>query len=184
VFTKHDRKMDLLTEVSLFRGCARRELRKLAKITTEVTAFAGRALCEEGKVGGQFVVVVDGDAAVTIAGDDVGWVGAGGFFGEVALLDGGPHVATVTAVTDMDLLVLSRTEFVELLAEVPVVTRRLLEVVARRLRASDDELHPNRWNARRTGNLRYGGTFSLIGGDPFAETLDVADGLFVELGDG
>jgi CRP-like cAMP-binding protein len=62
----------------------------------------------------------------------------------MALLDGGPRVATVTGATDMHLLVLSRTEFLELLAEAPTVTRRILEGVGARLRAADIQLHPSR----------------------------------------
>jgi CRP-like cAMP-binding protein len=178
---RHERKIDLLAEVALFRGCGNRRLRKLARITTEVTARAGHVLCQEGKVGGQFFVVVAGDAASTIAGDDVAWIGAGGFFGEISLLDGGHDLATVTAMTDMHLLVFSRMEFVELLVEVPIVTRRLLEVVASRLRATEEALHARPSNARRTGNLRDGGPCSLINGDPFADSLDEADRLLVDL---
>ena len=62
----------------------------------------------------------------------------------MALLDGGPRIATVTAATDMELLVLSRREFLELIDQVPTVTRRLLEGLGARLRDADLRLQPNR----------------------------------------
>ena len=70
-------------------------------------------------------------------------IGPGGFFGEMALLDGGPRVATVTAKTDMRLLSLSRGEFTTLLADVPSVSRKMLEAVGARLRLADAQLHPS-----------------------------------------
>ena len=81
-------------------------------------------LCQEGKSGNECFVVIEGEAAVTIGGDEVTTIGPGGFFGEMALLDGGPRVATVTATTDMRLLSLSRGEFTTLLADVPSVSRQ------------------------------------------------------------
>jgi CRP-like cAMP-binding protein len=142
--TKHDKKIQSLAQVTLFHGCGRHELQELAKITTEVDVTAGHRLCKQGDTGREFFVVVDGEATVNIAGDDVANIGPGGFFGEMALLDGGPRVATVTAASDMHLLVLSRSEFLELLAEAPTVTRNILEGVGARLRTADGQLHPSR----------------------------------------
>ena len=71
-------------------------------------------------------------------GDEVGRIGAGGFFGEMALIDGGERVATVTATTDMRLLVLGRHEFNEMLEiAMPAVTPKLLAVVGARMRTID-----------------------------------------------
>jgi CRP-like cAMP-binding protein len=143
VSLKHDSTIDHLAQVSLFRGCTRKELHKLWSITTPAHLPAGRVVCEEGQPGHEFFVVVDGQATVTIGGDQVNAIGPGGFFGEMALLDGGPRVATVTAATDMDVLVMSRREFVTLLADVPTVSRRMLEALGARLRTADRQLHPS-----------------------------------------
>jgi CRP/FNR family transcriptional regulator, cyclic AMP receptor protein len=144
MFHKHDARLDLLGKVSLFSSCSQAELKELAKITTEMDASAGTVLCREGGAGHTCFVVIDGDAAVTIDGEQVDQVGPGGFFGEMALLDGGPRVATVTATTDMRLLVLSRPEFSRLLADVPSVSRKMLTAVGARLRAAHAQLHPGR----------------------------------------
>ena len=62
----------------------------------------------------------------------------GGFFGEMALIDGGERVATVTAQTPMRLLVLGRHEFNEMLEiAMPAVTPKLLTVVGARMRTID-----------------------------------------------
>jgi CRP/FNR family transcriptional regulator, cyclic AMP receptor protein len=144
MFNKHDARIDRLAEVSLFQACSHSELRELARITTELEAPAGAVLCREGATGTDCFVIIDGKVKVTIAGDEVGTIGPGGFFGEMALLDGGPRVATVTALTDLRLLVLSRQEFASLLTSVPSVCRRMLAAIGARLRLADAQLHPER----------------------------------------
>ena len=107
----HDAKIAHLAGVELFSACTRGQLREVAKHTTEVDAPAGVVLCSEGERGRECFVVCDGRATVTIAGDEVATIGPGAIFGELSLLDGEPRVATVTAATDMRLVVISRREF-------------------------------------------------------------------------
>lgn len=144
MFHKHDARIDQLAEVDLFRGCSQSELREVAKITTEQAVPAGTVLCREGATGHECFIVVEGLATVTIGDDDVDTVGPGGFFGEMALLDGGPRVATVTATSDMRLLVLSRREFMSLLSNVTSVSGKILAAVGKRLRVAQAQLHPGR----------------------------------------
>jgi CRP-like cAMP-binding protein len=80
-------------------------------------------------------VVTAGTAVATVEGDQVGELGPGSFFGEMALIDGGERMATVTATSDMNLLVLDRHEFNEMLeVAMPSVVPKLLAVVGARLR--------------------------------------------------
>src|SRR4051812_47372019 len=97
-----------LAAVWLFAECSKHELSMLARITTPVSVAAGHVLAREGDAGGEFAVIVDGTASVTRAGQPIGRLEAGTFFGEMALLDGGARVATVTAETPMMLLVIGR----------------------------------------------------------------------------
>jgi CRP/FNR family transcriptional regulator, cyclic AMP receptor protein len=97
-------------------------------------------LCREGHTGTECFVVRSGEATVTIAGDEVASIGPGGFFGELALLDGAPRVATVTAATDLSVVVLSRSEFDQMPTRLPGISRRILRAVAARLRAVDNRL--------------------------------------------
>ena len=114
-----DGKVERLAGVPLFAGCTRKELATIAKLTFETEADEGKALCSEGKTGLECYIIVEGEAKVTMAGTDMASIGPGGFFGEMALLDGGPRIATVTALTPMSLLVLARGEFESVLATVP-----------------------------------------------------------------
>jgi CRP-like cAMP-binding protein len=64
-------------------------------------------------------------------------LGPGQYFGELSLLDRGPRTATVVADTDMTVLVLGQREFTAILDLVPVVSHKLLEAMAHRLRECD-----------------------------------------------
>ncbi len=89
-------------------------------------------------------VVLSGTVRVygeTPEGDEIriGSVTAGGLFGEVALLDRGPRTASVAAVSDCELLQLTRPAFEECLARLGVgLALRVLESLSRRLREASD----------------------------------------------
>src|SRR5581483_8481862 len=119
MLTRRDAHLDHLQQVPLFRGCDRDELRKVARRTTGLPVAAGQTLVNEGERGLEFFVIVDGRARVTRHGQDVGELGPGDFFGELALLIDAPRNATVTAVTPMEAIVLSRKEFEAALADAP-----------------------------------------------------------------
>jgi len=131
-------KIALLEKVSLFRACSRKELDYIARISDEVHVEAGRVLAEKGQPGHEFFLIVDGTATLQLDESKID-LGPGDFFGELALLDGGPRVATVSAKTDMSLLVLGHREFSSLLSEVPTISRSVLRVLAQRLRDIETE---------------------------------------------
>src|SRR5260221_8466036 len=85
-----------LAKVSLFQACTPAELATIVSVTTLIDVASGRVLCQQGERGDEFFVIVDGEAAVTVDGNSVAILGPGQFFGELALLDGGPRIATVT----------------------------------------------------------------------------------------
>jgi CRP-like cAMP-binding protein len=131
-----DERVELLKGVWLFERCTRKELAALARLATPVVVEQGRVLAKEGTPGKEFVVVVDGVASATVDGEEIGQVGPGSFFGDLALLDAGPRTATVRADTPMLVLVLDRSEFNSLLDRaIPSVGRRMLVTLAERLRA-------------------------------------------------
>ena len=138
-------RVELLGKVSLFARCTKKELDRIAGITTPVSVGEGRVLAREGDTGQEFFVIVNGHASATVSGAEVGVLGPGSFFGEMALLDGGPRVATVTATSAMDLLVLTQSEFDSLLeTTIPSVARRMLTELGGRLRMADAELSGRR----------------------------------------
>ena len=131
-----DAKLERLAALPLFSGSGRRDLERIARRCTEVSVPAGRVLCREGEAGLEFFVLESGSVTVTRGGTPVTTLGPGDFFGELALLDGGTRNATVTAETDVDVIVLSRQEFAELLDEEPAVAARMMPAIGARLRAA------------------------------------------------
>lgn len=128
-------KIALLGQVGLFRACSRKELEYISRITDEVRVAAGRVLAAKDQPGHEFFLILDGTAVVQV--DDGIALGPGDFFGEMALLDGGPRMASVVAQTDMDLLVLGNREFTSLIGEVPTIARAIMKVLAQRLREAE-----------------------------------------------
>jgi CRP-like cAMP-binding protein len=100
---------------------------------------AGAVLAREGSPGHEAFVVVSGSISVTISGDEVGTIGAGEVAGELALLLREPRQATLTAATDVDLLVIEPGRFHTLL-EQPSIARALVTALARRLSSADKAL--------------------------------------------
>ena len=86
---------------------------------------AGVNLTGEGASGYSFFVLREGSATVTIDGDEIRTLGAGDFFGELALLGDGRRTATVTTATPSQVLVLFGTEFRQLQDAHPEIAERI-----------------------------------------------------------
>jgi CRP/FNR family cyclic AMP-dependent transcriptional regulator len=133
--TKH---ADLdLSKIWLFSTCSSRDLRTIRKALEEVSVPPGRVLCEEGSIGREFFLIVDGKASVRRANRRIATLGPGQYFGELALLDRRPRSASVISETDMVLLVLGQRQFNGILDAVPAIARKLLAAMATRLREAD-----------------------------------------------
>jgi CRP-like cAMP-binding protein len=126
--------LDLLARVPLFASCSRAELKALDANATFRSVGVGRELVREGETGDELFVLIDGTARVNRGGKVVDQLGPGDFFGELALLDPAPRNATVTATSELDVLVIGRTQFETVLVKAPALTRSLLAGMARRLR--------------------------------------------------
>ncbi len=111
-----------LKSIWLFSGCTASELRRIRSSLDEVQVPKGKVLVEEGRIGLEFFLIVDGTAVVTRNGRKVATVGPGDYFGELALLDRRPRSASVVSETEMDLLVLSQRQFNGLLESVPTIS--------------------------------------------------------------
>ncbi|MGZ4110312.1 MAG: cyclic nucleotide-binding domain-containing protein [Actinomycetota bacterium] len=124
-----------LAAVPMFSGCSRKELAIIARAAKPVAHKAGAVIAREGERGIGLFLILEGTCTVSIGGKKKTTLGPGQFFGEIALLDGGPRTATVTADTDVRLLGLTEWMFRGLLAEHPSIALKTLESVAGRLRA-------------------------------------------------
>jgi CRP-like cAMP-binding protein len=137
MMTRRDAYIEHLQRVPLFSACSRDELRKVSRRTTDIPIAEGHTLVNEGDRGLEFFVIVGGRAKVSRRGRKVGELGPGDFFGELALLIDAPRNATVTALTPMEAIVLSRKEFDAALAEAPRMTRKIMAGMANRLAEFD-----------------------------------------------
>lgn len=125
---------ELLKKVPLFSDCTAKELTQIAAASKPVKQKAGTVIAREGEPGIGLFVIVSGEAEVTIGGVRRATLGPGDFFGEVALLDGGPRTATVTASGEMELLGITEWVFRGLMHEHPSIAMKTLQAVAGRLR--------------------------------------------------
>jgi CRP/FNR family transcriptional regulator, cyclic AMP receptor protein len=129
----HDRKMEALRRAPLFEGLSRGELIQLARVTEDLEVPAGRVLCRESEIGHEFFVIVDGEVEITRQGERVSTAGSGDFFGEIAVIEEIPRMATVTATTPLRFFVLRRQDFHKVLETSPTVERKVLRALARRV---------------------------------------------------
>jgi CRP/FNR family transcriptional regulator, cyclic AMP receptor protein len=129
-----DAKVELLSNVPLFATCSKRDLGRIAALVDEIDVPEGRILTRQGDPGWECFVIADGQATATLRGRRAASLGPGDVVGEMSLLDQEPRSATVTATTDMHLLVLTSRNFSSLINRFPVVARRIMAGLAGRLR--------------------------------------------------
>jgi CRP/FNR family cyclic AMP-dependent transcriptional regulator len=130
---------ELLAGVPLFAGLSKSDLRKVGSLASRVNIPTGSKLAHQGKVGREFLVVLDGTVDVLIDGEVVATCGAGEFFGEIALLEHGERTATVVATTDVVVDVINQAEFSTLLDDHPEIGDTLRVAMEQRL--SDNAAH-------------------------------------------
>jgi CRP/FNR family cyclic AMP-dependent transcriptional regulator len=133
-----NQKQDLLEQVPLFADISAAGIEELGAIADEVEVRAGTVLTHEGAREGFFFIVVEGTVRIERGGGVVDRIGAGEYFGEIALLDGGPRTATAVAETACRLLSMTYQMFHELLDASPEIRTAILESVGRRLRELDE----------------------------------------------
>ena len=94
---------DLLKRVPIFSDLDGKELERIAVSMKQRTFNAGDTVTTEGTSGVGFFVIEDGEATVSVGGDERRKLGPGDYFGEVALLNESARTATITADTDLRL---------------------------------------------------------------------------------
>ena len=134
-----DGKLELLRRVPLLQGLGRREIEEVGQLVEEVDVREGKVLTRQGESGEEFFVIVDGSVAIERDGTRIRTLGPGDFFGEIALVDGGPRTATATAETASKVLVLAHREFHSLLGRHPKIQTVVLQSLAQRVRNVDPE---------------------------------------------
>jgi MFS family permease len=94
----------------------------------------GDVIIREGEPGDRFYLIADGRARACRDGGQLGEMGPGDSFGEIALLRRIPRTATVTAITRLEVRSLAREEFLAAVTGNPESAQSADEVVSTRLR--------------------------------------------------
>jgi len=125
-----------LKSVDLFSQIPGNVLSRIAEITREEQIPEGSVVLRQGDPGTGLYVVMKGSLQLLVDGNEVARLGEKQFFGEMSLFDSEPVSATVTALTDVDLLRLEPHDFSDLMAERVEVAHGLIAVLIRRLRTA------------------------------------------------
>ncbi|MGH2499330.1 MAG: cyclic nucleotide-binding domain-containing protein [Candidatus Limnocylindria bacterium] len=133
-----DERIEGLRRVPLFSHCSQKQLEFIVTRVEELDFPEGRTLCQQGKSGGDFFIILDGAAEVSHDGRRIRELTPGDFFGEIALVDNGPRTATVRAATALRCLVLGPAQFRDVLHQDVTIAVSILQAMAARLRATGD----------------------------------------------
>jgi CRP-like cAMP-binding protein len=128
-----------LQSVPWFGACTDEQLAEVARLAERLQIDQGEVILREGRLGRELFVILEGSVVVTRAGRVVNEHGTGDYFGELAAIGGEPRSATVTATTDLDVLIVGPREF-DAMMDIPGVRNALLVGMARRIREADDKL--------------------------------------------
>ena len=131
--------LEIVRRIPLFRDLDADTLGLLAGLARLRRCLAGEEIVRKDVPADAVYVIVKGRASVSVAARDgrvltLREIGESEIIGEVSLLDGGLPSATVTAVTNLELIVVERQSFLNLLEERPKIAVALLPVLASRLR--------------------------------------------------
>ncbi len=144
-------KLERITQLSLFKEQEKKVLLRLSKILEEEKYAAGSEIFAEGSVGEIIYIILSGEVLITkIVNKKTGEkkplaiLGQGDFFGEMSLLEDKPRSASAIAKSEVDLLLLPRKEFLNLLHSEPEIAATYLfalnNQLSARLRHSSQEL--------------------------------------------
>ena len=130
---------EVLARLPLFAGVGKRQLRRIAGLAQVRDYDAGDTIVKEGGAADGFYLILEGRARVATSGR-ARTLQTGSYFGEMALLDGEPRSATVTAISGVRAMRLPRRPFLQLLQKEPSIALALLTELSgrvRRLQKSD-----------------------------------------------
>lgn len=123
---------DQLRSLTLFEGLSDDELTGLAEQFNEFEIVAGSSLAKQDDFAYKFFIVLDGDVDVHRDFKHVAEMGAGDFFGEVALVTGEKRNARVTAKTRCRLACMMSWDFKAMTEKFPVIAERIEAVAEQR----------------------------------------------------
>jgi len=100
----------------------------------KVTFPPGGVVFNEGDAGKEMFGIIRGGIQLEVAGRPIATLGADDVFGEMAIVDGSPRMATATATEETELAVIDRNRFLFLVQETPMFALSVMSAMAGRLR--------------------------------------------------
>ena len=125
--------VDTLRRFNLFADLDRAQLEAIADPDSERSFGTGERILRRGMSGSGFYVILDGEASVTLGGEELNRLRQGDFFGEISTLLDEPLTADVTAETPVRVLEIPGPRLEAFLLSYPKVMLRMLVTEARRL---------------------------------------------------
>jgi CRP-like cAMP-binding protein len=126
--------VESLGGVPLFADLPRPQLEEIAHTFDEEIVPEGQRVLRQGLSGSNLYVILEGEAAVILSGEEIARLSRGDFFGEVSVLLGEPPTADVTARTALRLVVIPGPKVRDFLLRHPKVMFQMLRTVTLRLR--------------------------------------------------
>ena len=136
-----DEIVDQIAGFALFADLTTPQLERIAHTFDEEVYTEGSRVLRQGISGSAFHIILDGEAAVVIDGEQRATLGRGDFFGEVSIFLGEAPVADIVATQALRCLVLAGPQVHSVLLDNPPLMFRMLQAQARRLR------NANRWHS-------------------------------------
>lgn len=141
----HRDRLSLLRNHALFRDLPPAVIEHLGSYMKTRRFARGAVIFSKGDPGSGLMGVLSGSVKVSVAsaeGKDIvlNMFQEGEVFGEIALLDGQPRTADAIAMTDCELIVIERRDFVPFLRDHPDVTLKLMEILCARLRRTSEQV--------------------------------------------
>lgn len=131
-------KVIILKTVNMFNQTPDDVLADVADLLEEMDIAENETVFRKGEPGDSMYVIVDGKVRVHDGDRLINYLGERDVFGEMALLDPEPRIASVSAVEPTRLFRVDQAPFYQLIAERPEVATGIIHVLTRRLR---DRLH-------------------------------------------
>ncbi|HVD66404.1 MAG TPA: cyclic nucleotide-binding domain-containing protein [Gaiellaceae bacterium] len=129
--------VDVLRDIPLFAPLSKRQVRRIANLARPQRFAPESTIVRKGQRGETFYVILDGEAALSLPNRKARTLKAGDFVGELALFDGKPRSATVTAKTPLLAMRIARRPFLKLVSSDSDLALGLLKGLSERLRAAD-----------------------------------------------
>ncbi len=128
---------ELIEKVPLFSDLESRELDTIASSMKERTFEPGETVATEGESGVGFFVIESGSATVSVGGTERRKLGAGDYFGEIALVAATDRTATITADDELHCYGMTSWAFRPLVEEHASIAWKLLQALGKLLRDAE-----------------------------------------------